>query len=98
MAYCKNCGTQIDDAAVICPHCGVAQDKMTVASSDDTGSFGWGVLGFCIPLVGLILFLVWKDTKPKNAKIAGKGALIAVIIEVVLYAITAVAGISLMNM
>ena len=22
--YCKNCGAQIADAAVICPHCGVA--------------------------------------------------------------------------
>lgn len=46
--------------------------------SDDTGSVGWGILGFFIPLVGLILWLVWKDTKPKNAKSAGIGALIGV--------------------
>ena len=98
MAFCKNCGKQIDDSAVICPHCGVAQEKLSTASSEDTGSFGWGLLGFCIPIVGLILFLVWKDSKPKNAKIAGKGALIAVIIEVVIYAIMAIAGISLFSM
>lgn len=24
----------------------------------DNGGFGWGLLGFCIPIVGLILFLV----------------------------------------
>lgn len=46
--------------------------------SGDTGSVGWGILGFFVPLVGLILWLVWKDTKPKNAKSAGIGALIGV--------------------
>ena len=51
----------------------------------DTGGFGWGLLGFCIPIVGLILFLVWKGEKPKTAKAAGMGALISVIIGVVFY-------------
>ena len=23
--FCKNCGQEIDDKAVVCPHCGVAQ-------------------------------------------------------------------------
>ena len=27
---------------------------------EDKGSFGWAVLGFFIPLVGLILYFVWK--------------------------------------
>ncbi len=61
----------------------------------DNGGFGWGLLGFCIPLVGLILFLVWKDTKPLTSKAAGMGALISVIISVVFYAITMIAGIGL---
>lgn len=46
----------------------------------DDGSVGWGILGFFIPLVGLILFLVWKNEKPKSAKAAGTGALISVCI------------------
>lgn len=46
--------------------------------SNDSGSFGWAVLGFFIPLVGLILWLVWKDTKQKSAKMAGIGALVGV--------------------
>ena len=37
----------------------------------DGGSFGWAVLGFCFPLVGLILYLVWKSNKPLSAKKAG---------------------------
>lgn len=50
----------------------------------DSGSFGWAVLGFFFPLVGLILFLVWKDSKPLSGKKAGIGALVGVISEVVL--------------
>lgn len=28
--YCKNCGKQIDDRAVICPHCGVPAETEKV--------------------------------------------------------------------
>lgn len=83
MAYCKKCGAQIDDEAVICPHCGVSQT--TMPPTVDNGGFLWGLLGCCIPLVGLILFLVWKDTKPRTSKAAGIGALTGVIIGVVFY-------------
>lgn len=90
MAYCKNCGQSIDDKAVICPRCGVQQQ--TIVVSDDTGSFGWGLLGFCLPVAGLILYLVWKDTRPKNSKIAGKGALFAVIFVIALYVLMMLLG------
>ena len=90
--YCRNCGAEIDDKAVICPKCGVAQNDVQTAGADN-GGFGWGLLGFCIPLVGLILFLVWKDTKPKTSKAAGKGALISVIVGAVLYLLLVILGI-----
>ena len=90
--YCRNCGAEIDDKAVICPKCGVAQNDVQTAGADN-GGFGWGLLGFCIPLVGLILFLVWKDTKPKTSKAAGKGALISVIVGAVLYVLLVILGI-----
>lgn len=51
----------------------------------DTGSFGWAVLGFFFPIVGLILFLIWKSEKPVSAKQAGMGALASVISTVVLW-------------
>lgn len=54
----------------------------------DNGGFLWGLLGFCIPIVGLVLFLIWKDQKPKTAKAAGIGALVSVIVGVVFYVIT----------
>ncbi len=83
MAYCKNCGQSIDDKAVICPHCGVSQE--TRPDVDDNGGFLWGLLGCCIPIVGLILYLVWKNERPKTAKAAGIGALVSVCIGVLYY-------------
>ena len=86
--YCSNCGKEIDEKASICPYCGVAQ-KLVIS---DTGGFGWGMLGCCIPIVGLILFLVWKDQKPKTAKAAGIGALIAACCIVVFYIVMFMIG------
>lgn len=62
---------------------------------DDKGGFLWGLLGCCIPIVGLILFLVWKDSKPRTAKAAGIGALVCVVAYVVFYIIMAIASVSL---
>ena len=77
MAFCRNCGEQIRDDAAICYKCGVPQQLTAVAN--DSGSLGWTALGCCVPIAGLVLWLVWKDTQPKNAKKAGLGALISVI-------------------
>lgn len=92
MAYCKNCGAQISDQAAVCTACGSTQT--TAPAVVDKGGFGWGALGCCIPIVGLILFLVWKDTKPKTAKAAGIGALVSVIAGIVIYALMFAAGIA----
>ena len=81
--FCKNCGKEIDDNAAVCIHCGVATNSTPAVV--DNGGFGWGLLGCCIPIVGLILFLVWKDTKPKTSKAAGIGALVSVGISILLY-------------
>lgn len=93
MAFCKNCGQEIDNNAVVCVHCGAAQENKPEVV--DNGGFGWGLLGCCIPIVGLILFLIWKDTKPKTAKAAGIGALVSVICAVVYYIIVFALGIGL---
>lgn len=61
----------------------------------DNGGFGWGLLGCCIPLVGLILFLVWKNEKSKTAKAVGMGALISVICSILFYFFSAVLGLGI---
>ena len=92
MAFCRNCGNQLADGAGFCPNCGSAQNATSnqymAPAPADNGGFWWGALGCCVPIVGLILFLVWKDTKPKTAKSAGKGALISVILGVVFYVLS----------
>jgi len=47
----------------------------TATTPGDSPSLGYAVLGFIIPLVGLILYIVWKDQFPLRARSAGKGAL-----------------------
>ena len=91
MAFCKNCGAQIDDRAVVCPKCGVPQNDTPPVV--DNGGFGWGLLGCCVPIAGLILFLVWKDTKPKTAKAAGIGAIVSVVLGVLYYILIMVVGV-----
>lgn len=65
---------------------------------EDKGGFLWGLLGCCIPVVGLVLFLIWKDSKPKTAKAAGIGALVSVIACVVFYVLCAILGVGLMSL
>ncbi|MDO4318734.1 MAG: zinc ribbon domain-containing protein [Lachnospiraceae bacterium] len=81
MKYCKNCGNQLDDMAVICPKCGV-QQEVVKTTEGDSNSWGWFVLGFCCPLVGLILYCIWTSSRPNAAKKAGLGALIATILGI----------------
>ena len=89
--YCRRCGKQIDDGTAYCPHCGEPQATGAARPQPqyqqqavyDSGSFGWAILGFLIPLAGLILWLAWIDVKPKSAKMAGIGALVSVILSIV---------------
>ena len=86
MAYCRKCGTEIDDDAVICPKCGVQQKEMVYKKPvNDEGSILWAILGFIIPIVGIILWIVWYNERPKDAKMAGIGALISIVVGIVLY-------------
>ncbi len=88
--YCKNCGKVISEDKDICPYCHTPTGKNSPynnnynnASYGDSSSFGWAFLGFLIPILGLILYLVWKDQYPLKAGSVGKGALVSVILGVV---------------
>lgn len=51
---------------------------------EDRPSAGFHVLAFFFPIVGLILYLVWKDQKPRCAHAIGKWALIGFIANTIL--------------
>ena len=83
--YCKNCGRPVDDTSSYCNNCGARIDnKPNTDASEDSLSLGFAIFGFFIPIVGLILFLIYEEKKPKRAKSAVKGALIGFITEIVL--------------
>jgi hypothetical protein len=66
--------------------------QSTQVKPEESGAFGWGFLGFVIPLVGLILYLIWKDTKPKCSKAAGIGAIIKLAVIFAVIIIPAIIG------
>jgi Na+/proline symporter len=83
MKFCSKCGAEINDDAVICVKCGCQISQANNVNTSDRPSGGFAVLGFFIPLVGLILYLVWKKDTPLKAKSCGKGALIGFIVGIV---------------
>lgn len=42
MAFCTQCGAQIDDNAVICPSCGAQQEKPNIANANADNNFNAG--------------------------------------------------------
>lgn len=63
--------------------------------SQDASSVGLGILCFFFPVVGLVLFLVWRENLPKRAKSCGIGALIGAGVGALLTIIYFVAVIAL---
>ncbi len=81
MAYCSKCGNEKEYPNGKCPECGYQPPLQSRSpQAIDDGGFLWSLLGFCVPIVGLILYLVWKEERPNTALAAGKGALAYVIV------------------
>ncbi len=78
-AYQQSFGQQPEQPSFPQPNGG-----QPVAAPVDSGHIGWGVLGFFFPIVGWILYFVWKNTKPQTAKVAGIGGLIGFALNIVL--------------
>ena len=75
--FCSECGKKIKETENYCGNCGTSKTIL------EGSTFGWGVVGFLVPLAGLILFIMWKDTRPNSSKSAGIGALISVALGLV---------------
>ncbi|MBP3620855.1 MAG: zinc ribbon domain-containing protein [Lachnospiraceae bacterium] len=76
MKYCQKCGKEIMDEAVICIHCGCAvpgANAKTIAP-DDAPDLVSAILGGLIPILGLIMYCIYKDTRPQKATSFIKGA------------------------
>lgn len=85
--FCKNCGQEIDDKAVVCPHCGVAVSSTGPAPVpaqpvyDDSNPLAVAgfVLSFFIAIAGLICSIIGLTKANKEGR-KYKGLAIAGII------------------
>lgn len=74
------------DEAVICPSCGcaVTGKRVVVDTGEDVASAGFNLLGFFVPLAGLILFCTMVNKTPKKAKQIGIFSLVGFVINLIL--------------
>ena len=83
--FCKNCGSEIDDNAYVCPHCGVKVDRFEAqprANGNALAIVGF-ILSFFIAIAGLICSILGYN-KAKNEGAPHKGlALAGIIISIV---------------
>ena len=98
--FCPACGSKLADqlqGSGQMPPYSAAPAYSRPAYGQDAPSAGFAVLGFFFPVIGLILYLVWREPLPLRARSAGKGAIIGVFIYVALVIIIAIAQVALLN-
>ena len=84
--FCPNCGEEVSQLAEICPKCGVrVKNTSSVAGGEDRPNIAVNLVSFCcIPILGIIMYFVWKDSKPRAAKSALIWGLVAIVIWFIL--------------
>lgn len=101
--FCSNCGKEIEGKPAFCPHCGYQLSSTETTyinrtiNSSDAKSSGFNALSFFFPVIGLILYLVWKDQYPVKSKGIGKWAIIGAVTGFVFGIIYYLSVMSLIN-
>lgn len=96
---CTNCGAEVMDGLQNCPYCGASQvlgsqnganqQQYGYDQNENTEDASWIIKIVCllIPIVGVILYFVWKTNTPVKAKscliFAGIGFAINIIFSLV---------------
>ena len=91
MKFCKNCGQRIDDNSIFCQYCGAQVNGDTHQYGNTGNPFGnpYGgypvydtsgsklvaFVSFLFWQVGVILYIMWRRTRPGKAQSAAKGAI-----------------------
>jgi len=97
--YCSKCGKSIPNNSAYCPECGnvagaTAQQPLGFNQNSngysqpiikDEPSTLANIASCCFPIVGLVLYLVWKDTKPQSASAVCKWTIGGFVVGVLIY-------------
>lgn len=86
---CSNCGKEIDDNTNFCPNCGyrivrIYQTDFEPQPVPSGNATLYAVLSFFFPLVGIILFAIWRKSRPEVARKVIIGTTIALILYLML--------------
>jgi uncharacterized membrane protein YvbJ len=101
MMYCNECGAEVRRKAVICPSCGMSTSATKASektfsnpaiSDADAPDWAYLLTCCCTPIAGIILYLIWKDERPKAAKSLLPWVIASVIISVVLVLLSFLIG------
>lgn len=80
MKYCRHCGKELLDEAVICFGCGCATgvpNTILQQQEDDPINIGLCILSALIPLFGFIYWPLTYKTRPRTARACGIVAIAA---------------------
>lgn len=85
--FCRNCGKEVNDNAVVCIHCGCSLDTKKEKQLSGESKTGLGVvLGIFLGLIGLIIGLCMypAETIERKSFIKGWGIAFGVSLAIVL--------------
>lgn len=81
--YCQSCGEETKPEQELCVNCGSrllsakgGGGGVAVSPGEDKPSALLNVVSFCFPIVGLILFIIWRQERPLSSKSVGIWALV----------------------
>ena len=86
--YCGDCGKKLNSNSKYCPYCGsrVASENVTVVNSnEDSVNVLLVIASFLVPILGVVLFVIYKDKKTKTSKAYGIAALVGFISKMFFY-------------
>ena len=92
--FCKHCGKEIDDEAVICPNCGVQVGDLSPQKNTTNilAIIGF-ILAFILPVAGLACSIIAKkqaNESDGNGKTLASAGIVISIVEIVLLALAVV--------
>lgn len=70
--YCVKCGNEIDDKADVCIHCGVYTARQKNIGKDSSSFFA-AIFSFFFPVIGLVLYLLYENSRPLTARSFKRG-------------------------
>lgn len=94
--YCSNCGTKMNEYAEICVNCGTSvtnHSQTKTTTTVDQPNIIINILSVCcFPILGIIMYFVWKEKQPKAAKSALTFGLIGFAITILFWILSFLLG------